>query len=584
MSSSLEKLLESAAEPSLKAPDSAVNGAAGEPHPDVTRNTGREEPRAGGDGPRDRSEPVRINARPSRQVDAPFVLRDARGSPYLVPRAVRIVTAGKPPVYVPLDPHLSYTFGRSGDASVVLEFDSISRIHGRLSYREDGRWTYRDLGSSNGSYLSEFIDPDELESARRLEPGRDHIVAAAQTIVLSNAVVRLTLLPSIPGQQAQSSTAVSDAAQILERALADHAPHALSVFLLGPTGSGKTYLAKRIHDLSGRKGQFVLVNCGRLPKDAVALHSELLGHVKNAFTGAATPKQGRIHAAEGGTLFLDEVESLSKEAQQFLLDLLDGGSGDFAPFGADPSEPVAKPDFRLISASKVPLASSGLRADLCFRLARGGVIRIPSLEERKADIPTLINVVLREMKEQRQLDAVFDPDAIRALVDAPWPGHIRDLRSAVETLVEVGANRDRARRGEYQLTSVGKTLEDVVRASAAHGPRRVRITREQVVAELEAREQGLGLTAAQRLDADPLRTQPIDLAQAANAVRRASLSEVPPMPSSPGRKRTEDLTADDVRGALEANAWNKTHAARALGIAVNTLKAKMKLLGIGEPK
>ena len=136
----------------------------------------------------------------------------------------------------------------------------------------------------------------------------------------------------------------------LERAINVCARHQLPVFLLGPSGTGKTHVARFIHEASRRKGQFILVNCGRLPTDPVQLQSELLGHARGAFTGATADRIGKFHAADGGTLFLDEVEYLPRAAQDFLIDLLDG-SGSFAPLGAPATRHWSRPEMRLIPGS-----------------------------------------------------------------------------------------------------------------------------------------------------------------------------------------------------------------------------------------
>jgi len=114
------------------------------------------------------------------------------------------------------------------------------------------------------------------------------------------------------------------------------------VFLLGSSGTGKMYAAHLLHELSGAKGSFVYVNSGGLPADRTHLHSQLLGHLKGAFTGATDKRVGLLFEADGGTLFLDEVESLVPEAQVFLLDLLEGRE-DLVPLGASTSRALPRP-------------------------------------------------------------------------------------------------------------------------------------------------------------------------------------------------------------------------------------------------
>jgi len=155
------------------------------------------------------------------------------------------------------------------------------------------------------------------------------------------------------------------------------------VFLLGASGAGKTHAARTIHDCSGARGRFVLINCAGLPSDPTQLRSTLFGHVKGAFTGALKDFLGLVYEAHEGTVFLDEVESLPVVAQGFLLDVIEN-TGDLLPLGVSPRDAPRRPVVRFISASKVPLKKSHLRMDLAHRLADGDIIRVPSLAERRS--------------------------------------------------------------------------------------------------------------------------------------------------------------------------------------------------------
>ena len=507
-----------------------------------------------------------------------LVLRDARGSPYMVPRAIRIVLAGHAPVDLALYPDQPVTFGRQSGNSVVLSDDAISREHGKLTFRDDGRWVFRDLGSRNGSFLSEFIEPEDGEPVRKLEVGIDHVVAAGQCILFGNKNAWVSLLPQLPegARAGAQARAASEATRRLESAILDHAAHELPVVLLGPSGSGKTYVARRIHEESKRCGQFVLVSCARLPDDANTLQSELLGHVRGAFTNAVGPRLGRIQSAQDGTLFLDEVESMPRAAQDFLLDLLDG-SGTWAPLGADPRTEYPRPRFRLISASKVPLAQSSLRRDLQYRLAHGGSLVLPTLEERREDIPALVQTFVERVEREQNLKVVLAPEAMKLLEDARWPGQVRELEGVVLAVIQIANGRRQRERashatGAFDASALRGFLESGEEGSP---PELLGIGVEAVREQL--RQHAL-VVGEHKLP--PVEPAPLD-----PSAWRRTLAGHPAVSAigEPGpsvRKRPEDLTADDIRAALESAGGNKTHAARALGIAVNTLKAKMKAFGV----
>jgi DNA-binding NtrC family response regulator len=315
------------------------------------------------------------------------------------------------------------------------------------------------------------------------------------------------------------------------------ARHHLPVFLLGRSGTGKTFIAREIHSRSRLQGNFVILNCGRLSQDTAALSSELLGHVKGAYTGALMARVGKLYSANGGTLFLDEVEFLPPLAQDFLIDVLEG-TGSLAPLGAPADFREPPPRFRLISASKVPLHQTGLRQDLTQRLATGDVIVLPTLEERREDIPHLLETFLHRLHLEQRYDAELTTDAIAYLQKADWPGQIRELESTVRTVVA----REVARQ----------ELEGIER-------QRLIITLEALKSYLSQRLLGFGgpsPTPAPR-GLTPLPESPVSL-----------------------RKRPGDLTEQDIRSALEKHQGKKSRAAVELGIALNTLKARMKALGM----
>ncbi len=364
----------------------------------------------------------------------------AGAPPPTPPRALRIEREGIEPLVVTLYPDKTYVFGRAPESSFVFPSDAVSRLHAQLRFDGDA-WMYRDLNSRNGSFLLSQPPPgdgDPREQARKIGANREHRARMGETVILGNGTSRLSFLDEVPADSAQTVSGLtrkSKATVALERQIEVCARHRLPVFLLGPSGCGKTFVARAIHDRSQLPGLFVILNCGRLPADAQALASELLGHVRGAYTGAVSERKGKIWSADGGTLFLDEVESLPRAAQDFLLDVLEG-SGSYAPYGAPVAHREVPPRFRLISASKVSLRHSGLRPDLCQRLGAADVLLLPTLEDRRTDIPYLIEAFLEQLRGEQRIDAELTTEAVNFLQHAKWPGEVRErVFHAIRSLV-----------------------------------------------------------------------------------------------------------------------------------------------------
>ncbi|MBL8920155.1 MAG: sigma 54-interacting transcriptional regulator [Myxococcaceae bacterium] len=445
-------------------------------------------------------------------------------------RGLRVIRHGQPVLELPLYPDVEYVFGRSGESSVVFSDDAVSRQHGRLWCDASLRWVYRDLASSNGTYRCPHSQPDARLELKGSTPVP---VQVGDELWLGTERARLVLLGEPPqGTHARTDArVVSKAAQVLEQRLAAAACHELPVVLIGPSGAGKTWAARRIHERSGRKGPFILVNCGALPRDASALQSELLGHVRGAYTGATSERRGKFFAADNGTLFLDEVESMPREAQDFLLDVLEG-TGVFSPLGAPADARHEAPRFRLISATKTQLGASALRKDLVQRLL-GDHLVLPTLADRRDDIPGLVHQFLAALRAERNLDADLTPEALALLLSRPWPGQVRELKRVIDaTIIQQAAQRQAS----------GLDTE------------RLLLGVEALAAYFAEQAQVLGEASS-----------PVALAL-----------EEPPPTRQHARKRPADITREEVEAALAQHGGNKTHAARALGMALNTLKAKLK--------
>jgi len=201
-----------------------------------------------------------------------------------------------------------------------------------------------------------------------------------------------------------------------------------TVVVLGESGSGKELVANAIHQLSERRGRpFVAVNCGALPETLI--ESELFGHERGSFTGAARTHRGCFERASGGTLFLDEITEMPIDMQVRLLRALE--SGRFSRIGGDQEIAV---DVRVIAASNRDLRSavtSGkLREDLMYRLCVIP-ITVPPLRERGADTLMLAEMFLEQLNEENGTAKVFPHEARERLAAHPWPGNVRELKNAV---------------------------------------------------------------------------------------------------------------------------------------------------------
>ncbi|MEJ5301434.1 MAG: sigma 54-interacting transcriptional regulator [Thermodesulforhabdaceae bacterium] len=203
-----------------------------------------------------------------------------------------------------------------------------------------------------------------------------------------------------------------------------------TVLILGETGTGKSLIARTIHELSPRKDKpFVIVNCGALPE--TLLESELFGYRAGAFTGATKNKPGRFALADGGTIFLDEIAEMSPAMQAKLLRVLQDRT--YEPLGATKPEKV---DVRIITATNKDLADlvrNGLfREDLYYRI---NVVRIelPPLRRRKEDIPLLVDEFIKKFNriEKKSIKSITS-EALSMLMGYDWPGNIRELENVIE--------------------------------------------------------------------------------------------------------------------------------------------------------
>jgi transcriptional regulator with PAS, ATPase and Fis domain len=218
------------------------------------------------------------------------------------------------------------------------------------------------------------------------------------------------------------------------------AAHDITVLLTGETGTGKTYLARLIHDCSARREhRWLVVPCGALAANLVA--SEFFGHTKGAFTGADRPKVGKFAAAGQGTLLLDEIDALGLEQQANLLRVLE--TGEFEPVGSNETQISTA---RLIVASNRNLeeevARGRFRRDLYYRL-NGMSFHLPPLRERVPDIAPLVRGMAARFTQKFHKNLwEIHPETLAALEAFPWPGNLRQLENVVQQAVLVSTGRE----------------------------------------------------------------------------------------------------------------------------------------------
>ncbi|HEU4681522.1 MAG TPA: sigma-54 dependent transcriptional regulator, partial [Gemmatimonadales bacterium] len=358
-----------------------------------------------------------------------------------------------------------------------------------------------------------------------------------------------------------------------------------TVLLNGESGTGKGWVARMIHDLSPRaKAPFVEVNCAGL--NATFLDSELFGHEKGAFTGAAERRLGRFELADGGTIFLDEIGEIPLSTQVKLLRVLESRSF----FRVGGTQPI-KVDVRVVAATNRSLRDAvtlgEFRDDLYYRLNVLGIY-LPPLRERRGDIPLLVRRFIREFSKAH--DRSFrgiTPEAMQRLVNAPWPGNVRQLRNLVESMVVLAPGAEiRAAdiphdvlegAGTHSLRS-GQALLPMRLGAAGPGGSGTGvqelefILRSLVDLRLQIEE------LRRRLDDHPQRVQVIELSE--HAAVTDVLSEVDgdgeqPVLYRPGMTMAEVEKAT-IEAALREYKGNRRRAAEVLGIGERTLYRKIK--------
>jgi two-component system response regulator PilR (NtrC family) len=309
------------------------------------------------------------------------------------------------------------------------------------------------------------------------------------------------------------------------------------VHISGESGTGKELVARMIHASGPRaEGPFVPVNCGAIPSEL--MESEFFGHKRGSFTGAVTDKPGLISSAEGGTLFLDEVADLPLHMQVKLLRVIQEKT--VRPIGEQRESPI---DVRILSATHKNLADlvaqAKFREDLYYRI---NVIelRVPPLRERSEDIPELADAVVSRLARRLGTHApTLTPAAVEVLRNFSFPGNVRELENVLERALAL-CNHGRIDVGDLQLRALPRAENAPTPPSDA-------------LAQLRA---GANIP---------------DAAPAGSGVPRAR--------SGLG-EQLEDVEREVIVKALEAARYNKTAAAKALGMTFRALRYRIKKLGI----
>jgi DNA-binding NtrC family response regulator len=357
------------------------------------------------------------------------------------------------------------TIGRFEDNDVIIDHDTVSRLHARI--RVTDRVIVEDAASRNGIR----VNGERVRSgiAVELEPGAVVQIGPATMYLVEGweTKVPLSARDSAPRRIAQAGAAAAridaqtDGSLVIEdermallyQSAWTIASSAISVLLLGERGVGKERLAYWMHCQSSRAAQpFVTFNSASVTEAQV--EGELFGYEQGAFAGADRPKRGLFEAADGGTIFLDEVADLSLPVQDTLLQVVATGE---VPCGGGLNPRAV--DVRVVSATTSDLyaltTAGRFRRDLYYRLS-GATLHMPPLRHRAAEIPTLVEHFAAQCAESARVPTPrFDDACMGALLAHSWPGNVRELRNVVERVARMALGRP-VRVTDLRLDSVDR--------------------------------------------------------------------------------------------------------------------------------
>lgn len=375
-------------------------------------------------------------------------------------------------------------------------------------------------------------------------------------------------------------TGVSRAIQEVRKLVERIARTDVAVVILGETGTGKEIVAKSIHTRSLRADKpFVAVNCGALPESLV--ESELFGHRKGSFTGADSNRTGLFEVADGGTLFLDEIGELPKAMQAKLLRFLENGEirkiGDNSPTHCN---------VRVVCATlknlELMVKSGDFREDLWFRI-NTFVIKLPSLRERREDLPELIRQLVRRFKPDLNLNwnndgndvsDILTQRAFQCLREYDWPGNIRQLSNTLEHALVLSDKLP------IDVDSLPDLLDTGNNSDLPNTKGNILIQERNADARPKVCKNAIDSTASMQAVTTP--RQKDSLSRLA-----ANLTAFDPSINEPTTQFTNsatnlppslrELEAQAIIAALQRNDGNKTKAAEELGISLKTLYNKLNL-------
>lgn len=279
-------------------------------------------------------------------------------------------------------------------------------------------------------YISKPVQPDEL--LKKIEEALKNKPKPALPVDITEETPKKKVRKQMNAEEYTNNflEGESEAAQKLYNYVRLVAPTPMSVLINGASGTGKEYVAHRIHQLSTRADKpFIAIDCGSIPKDLAA--SEFFGHVKGSFTGALTDKTGAFEEANGGTLFLDEIGNLGYDVQVQLLRAIQ--ERRIRPVGSNKETQV---DVRLVSATnenlKKAIAEGRFREDLYHRINEFTLV-MPALKERGEDILLFANFFLDKANKELGREVIgFDADAMALIQNYSWPGNLRQMKNVVK--------------------------------------------------------------------------------------------------------------------------------------------------------
>ena len=440
-------------------------------------------------------------------------------------------------------------------------------------------------------------DPEELRRVARLFD-----LDEAIPMPLDPAEVQVALRNQLDRYRLQVETGIVGRTEAVREVL-DRihliAPVNSTVLITGESGTGKELAARAIHSLSPRRSRpFIAMNCAAVPESL--LESELFGHEKGAFTGATSRRKGMFELADGGTLLLDEIGEMPPQLQTRFLRVLE--TRRFMRVGGDTEIQV---DVRVIAATNQDLREAvrrgTFRRDLYYRL-NVLHLELPSLRQRKPDIPILVRHFVREVSEAHDREFKgLAPEAMQILLEYDWPGNVRELRNLVESMVVLAPGsviraedippEIRSGRGRSLLPTPAATSFGALEVSAADGG--------AVAARIPQMEFIFRTLVEMKMDLEDLRSEferyrgrhpelmgdlpLIDLDVEPIEISADTAAGTVPLHADPAPtiRLTPDMTMDDVereaiRIALEEVRGNRRKAAERLGIGERTLYRKLK--------